>query len=157
MKLFNSSTQTRSNVGAVDTLIGRQTEVMGDVLFHGGLYVDGRVKGRVTGTSDKSASLSVSETGCIEGDVRVPTIVLNGMVIGDVYASEKVTLASKARVNGNVYYRILEMQAGAQVNGQLVHDNGENVAAITHEPRVPVAAGGVTVIEVDELRRAKSR
>lgn len=115
------------NSGAVETLIGRQSEITGDLRFTGGLHLDGKIRGNVAAAADKSAHLSISENGAIEGEVRVPMIVLNGAVTGDVYASEKVTLGAKARVNGNVFYKVIEMQPGAQVNGQLVH---ETMAAV---------------------------
>lgn len=156
MKLFGGAgsqpAKSGGSAGGVDTLIGRQTEILGDVRFAGGLYVDGKIKGKVLAAADQSAALTVSETGSIEGDVRVPTIVLNGIVTGDVHAPERITLAPKARVTGNVYYRVIEMQSGAQVNGHLVYDEGNAVAAITHELNEP--RGEPTVIDVRELRRA---
>ncbi|HSE13629.1 MAG TPA: polymer-forming cytoskeletal protein, partial [Rudaea sp.] len=48
-------------------------------------------------------------------------IVINGAVTGDVTADERLELASNARVEGNVYYKVLEMSAGAQINGKMVH------------------------------------
>lgn len=120
----SKTNKTTSAPTSVDTLVGRQTEVLGDVRFSGGLHVDGKVKGKVIAAGDKASALSVSESGTIEGDVRVPSIVLNGSVVGDVHASNKITLAAKARVTGNVYYKVIEMEGGAQVNGQLVHDDG---------------------------------
>lgn len=145
-----------SSVG-VDTLVGRQTEVLGDVRFTGGLHVDGKIKGKVIASADKASALSVSEHGSIEGDVRVPNVVLNGSVIGDVHASHKITLAAKARVTGNVYYRIIEMEGGAQVNGQLVHDGGagaaENFSGIVQKPGSETEA--LTTDELSEARRVK--
>lgn len=130
-KLFGGSpAPTKTTNTAVDTLVGRQTEVSGDIRFTGGLHVDGKVKGKVMANSDKSASLSVSDSGMIEGDVRVPNVVLNGAVVGDVHAAERIRLSSKARVTGNVYYKILEMEAGATVNGQLVHESGDALAPV---------------------------
>lgn len=134
---------------SVDTLIGRQTEILGDVRFSGGLHVDGKIKGKVIANSDKAASLSVSDTGLVEGDVRVPNIVLNGAVTGDVHATEKILLAAKARVNGNVYYKIIEMEGGATVNGQLVHEGEAGRAALTHQKPEEKPD------ELSEVRRAK--
>lgn len=125
----------------VDTLIGRQTEVQGDVRFAGGLHIDGRVKGKVIATPDKSAVLSVSESGSIEGDVSVPNVVLNGTIIGDVHASERISLNSKARVIGSVYYKLIEMASGSTVNGQLVHEGEAPIQAITHSGGEPADAG----------------
>ena len=103
----------------VQTLIGEQTEIRGDVQFAGGLHLDGVVKGRVMST-DKQATLSIGATGRVEGDVWAARVVLHGHVNGHVYAEQHVSLGAKARVNGNLYYRTLEMAAGAKVMGQLV-------------------------------------
>ena len=110
----------------VDTLIGKQTELLGDVRFSGGLHVDGSIKGKVIAASDKNAVLSVSESGNVEGDVRVPNVVRNGTVTGDVHASVRLQLSEKARVTGNVYYQIIEMASGAAVNGQMVHEGEDH-------------------------------
>lgn len=120
----------RRKPGAVDTLIGAHTEIRGDVLFSGGLHVDGKIKGKVLAISGEEASLSIAEDALVEGDVSVPILTVNGSVSGNVFASEKMTLAHNARVHGNVYYNVLEVQSGAEVNGQLVHDpRGEHFPA----------------------------
>lgn len=105
----------------VSTVIGQGTRLVGDLHFTGGLHLDGTVQGNVTADSGTHATLTVSELGRVEGDVRVDNLILNGTVVGDVYATERVELASKANVTGTVHYRLLEMAMGAEVNGQLVH------------------------------------
>jgi len=106
----------------ISTIIGEDTEIHGDIMFSGGLHIDGTVKGNVTAESQAYAVLTISDKGIIEGEVKVPNIVLNGRVSGDVYASERIELAPKASVTGNVYYNLLEMSMGASVNGNLVHN-----------------------------------
>jgi cytoskeletal protein CcmA (bactofilin family) len=104
----------------IDSLIGQNTELLGNVVFSGGFHVDGKVKGNVVAHGAASL-LTLSDHGVIEGEVRVPNVILNGKVIGDVYASERVELSSKAIIIGNVYYNLIEMAMGAEVNGKLVH------------------------------------
>ncbi len=104
----------------VDTLIGRNTEIRGDVLFSGGLHIDGSIKGNVIAESGSESLLTLSEFGTVEGEVRVPHVILNGSVVGDVHASDSIELATQASVSGNVYYSMIEMAMGAEVNGQLV-------------------------------------
>jgi cytoskeletal protein CcmA (bactofilin family) len=123
LKSSKSSPRPPSS-GAVDTLVGRQTELHGDVRFSGGLHIDGTIKGNVTSVGSGDAVLSVSESGSIEGDVKVANVVLNGTILGDVHATERLTLSSKARVTGNVHYKVMEMASGATVNGQMVHEAG---------------------------------
>lgn len=106
---------------AIESLVGRQTTVSGDVEFTGGFHVDGYVKGSVVADGDDQATLSVSEQGCVEGNVSVPHLFLNGTVKGDVAVSERVELGNTARVVGNVYYKLIEMAIGAEINGKLIH------------------------------------
>jgi cytoskeletal protein CcmA (bactofilin family) len=105
----------------VDTIIGQQTRIEGDIHFTGGLHVDGHIKGAVMAEAGSASVLTVSENGRIEGDIRVPTVILNGTVSGDVHSGECIELATKARVDGDVYYKLIEMSMGATVNGNLVH------------------------------------
>lgn len=105
----------------VDSLVGRNTVVFGDLRFVGGLHVDGTIKGNVVAADDASSVITVSQSGCIEGEVKVHNVVLNGTVVGDVYAKGHIELAANARVTGDVYYTLLEMAIGAEVNGNLVH------------------------------------
>lgn len=105
----------------IATVIGTGTRVIGNVEFTGGLHVDGTIVGNVTAEQNGDGALTLSENGTIEGEVRVPNIVINGTVLGDVYGGQSVELAPKAKVTGTVYYHLLEMAMGAEINGQLVH------------------------------------
>ena len=127
----------KSGTAKIDTLIGQNTEIIGDVRFSGGLHVDGAIKGNVIAGNDADAMLMVSEHGRIEGEVRVPNVVLNGSVTGDVHVSERIELANQAKVTGNVYYNLIEMAMGAEVNGNLVHQVATAKApqAVKESPR----------------------
>ena len=105
----------------VETLVGANTRISGDLHFTGGCHVDGTVNGSVTADPDSKLALSISEGGNIDGGVTVPYVVLNGSVRGDVFASQRVELGPTARVIGNVYYNLIEMAIGAEINGKLVH------------------------------------
>ena len=137
-----------NNHMTIDSLVGPGTKVQGDLVFTGGCHVDGSVNGNVTAEGDEESGLSISENGHIEGDVSVAHVVLSGTVRGDVYASERVELRSTARVIGNVYYNLIEMAIGAEINGKLVHkpdarpaDLIEPTGDTTRMP-VPNASGG---------------
>jgi cytoskeletal protein CcmA (bactofilin family) len=117
----------------VDTIIGQQTRIEGDVHFSGGLHIDGRIKGGVIAETGSGSVLTISEHGSIEGDVRVPTVILNGQVTGDVRSAERIELAAKAKVDGNVYYNLIEMAMGAAVNGGLVHNVETDSSVVTFD------------------------
>lgn len=122
--MFNNRKQVsaQGNGGEVDTLIGRNTRIEGDIHFTGGLYVDGRVKGAIATEAKGDAMLSISEHGQVEGEIRVPHVVVNGLLIGNIHHASKVELLANARVQGNIHYTLLQMAVGAAVTGQLVQE-----------------------------------
>ena len=121
--MFGAKTSSKPQ-NRIDCLIGAGTRVEGNVIFSGGLRVDGHVKGNIIAEEGKSGTLVVSEQARVEGEIRVPHVVINGAVCGPVNSAEYVELQPKANVTGDVYYNTLEMQLGAVVQGRLVHQDG---------------------------------
>lgn len=104
-----------------DTIISAKTEVTGDIHFKGGLQIEGTVKGNIIAVEGSGAKLRIANTGLVEGEVRVPNMIINGAVQGNVYSTEYIELAKQARINGDVNYAMMEMVLGAAVNGKLIH------------------------------------
>ena len=119
----------------IECLIGAGTTIEGNITFSGGLHVDGRVRGDVVAAEGKPGRLVLSEQAQIEGEIRVSHVVINGTVVGPVHAAEYVELQSKANVTGDVYYKTLEIQLGAVVQGRLVYQNdGKSDKVVQFKP-----------------------
>lgn len=125
---------------AVDTMIGPNSKVNGDIKFDGFCHIDGSVKGSVNADSDGTSELSIAEEGTVEGGVSVPYVTLFGIVRGDVVASQRVELGPTARVIGNVYYNLIEMAIGAEINGKLVHQPEGQVPLLEQDSSQSVSA-----------------
>lgn len=103
------------------TLIASNTRIEGDVHFSDQLLVNGEVRGNILADGESDAGLTVSAKGVVHGEIRVPNVVINGRVQGDVHAGKHIELAADARVEGNVHYHLIEMVMGARVDGSLVY------------------------------------
>ena len=121
----------------IDCLIGAGTTIQGDITFTGGLRVDGHIRGSVLAADGQPGTLVLSEHARIEGEIRVSHVVINGAVVGPVHAVEYVELQSKANVTGDVYYKTVEIQLGAVVQGRLVYQNDGKSEKVV--PLKPVA------------------
>lgn len=119
------------------TRIGPGTEIRGDLSFRGELLVAGRIVGDVKG---HGGLLTIAPDGIVEGSVDVENLALEGTVTGDVTVRREASLGAGSRIEGNLHYRMLEMAAGARVNGRLVHE---------HEPEPP-APGAARKAEVED-------
>jgi len=104
----------------IETLIGHGTRIDGNLIVTGGVHLEGYVKGNVTTGPDGSAVLSIGPQGVVEGIVDVPRVVVHGEVRGDIRARDKVDLGAGAKVSGNVSYGVIEMAAGAVIQGRLI-------------------------------------
>ncbi len=145
--MFGRSKKKSPISGKIDTLIARSSTVHGDVEFAGGLHLEGRVVGNVRATLGLAATdactLWISEQGTVEGTVDVPSVVINGSVVGDVIARERVVIGPLARISGNVQYGAIEMTLGGEVSGKLM-PMGPAAAAATALPGVAPAATAAT-------------
>ncbi|MCB1666084.1 MAG: polymer-forming cytoskeletal protein [Pseudomonadales bacterium] len=118
--MFGSGSKNTDTTVSTSTLISRQTEVIGDLRFTGELIVEGRIKGNIYADDESGALIRVAETGVVEGEIWVPSVVVNGLVKGDIHSSRHLELAAKAVVMGNVFYNLIEMVMGSEVNGSLM-------------------------------------
>lgn len=120
----DSSSPAKSNSVNSTTLIAGGTEVEGDIRFRGNVHVEGTIKGNIT---SNDGMLQLIEGSRVEGNIRAAHVSVNGHVTGDVYATDKLILSAKAEIQGNVYYDVMEMVAGAAINGKMerMHKSGE--------------------------------
>lgn len=114
----------QNNQKQLDTLLGKNTRLKGDIQFSGLMHLDGQVEGSVIAENDND-TLTISENGGVKGTIKAGNLVINGTIDGDVTASGKIEVLSQARISGNIYYTNIEMEAGSQVNGQLIYQGGE--------------------------------
>ena len=124
----------------IDGLIAAGTIVRGDVIFSGGLRIDGTVEGKISTNNGEAGTLVISEQAQVDGEIKVSHVVVNGTVRGPITADDYLELQAKARVIGDVTYRKLEMHLGAVVQGRLCH-NEPGVAAVVELKRASGDSG----------------
>lgn len=127
---FKNSNKPQSRI---DTLIGTETRIEGDIHFTGGLRVDGSIRGNVSESAASPGTLILSEHGRIEGAITVSRVVINGKVTGPLHADQFIELQAKSRVTGDVYYKSLEMHTGALIEGKLIY-LGDAAAEVVVDP-----------------------
>lgn len=113
----------------IDSLIGAGTRIEGNLVFQGGLRIDGTVVGDVCAAAGAQGMLVISEQARVQGTVRAAHIIVSGEIVGPIYATQVLELQPKARVTGDVHYKGLEMHHGAVVQGTLAHEAGAEDSA----------------------------
>ena len=138
--MFKKLVPDKKSTGPAHTLVSRATEIVGDIHFSGELIIEGRVKGNIYAEDDSEALVRIAEKGAVEGEVCVPSAVVNGLVQGDLRSTNHLELAAKAVVIGSVYYNLIEMVMGSEVNGNLMHistSQNENKRLAAEKKKLP--------------------
>lgn len=120
-KTETGAVESSAKRGPSHTLISCDTEVIGDIHFSGELIIEGRVRGSIFAEDASESIVRVADKGVVEGEIKAPSAVVNGLVEGNVHCSKHIELASKAIVVGDLHYNLIEMVLGSEVNGKLVH------------------------------------
>ena len=123
--MFGTNNSNNPNSSGSTTLIAEGTMLTGDIAFSGNLEIEGAVVGNIT-SSDENAKIRILNSGSVTGDIEVANIVINGNTRGDLYASQLIKLAAKAVVQGNVNYKLIEIEKGAEVVGSFVYHQKPN-------------------------------
>lgn len=100
--------------GGVNTFIGRDSVINGEVEVEGGLRVDGRIKGDVKA----SDTVIVGAEGVIEANIDTKVAIVGGNVSGIITALEKLELQSKSVVVGEIITKNLVVEQGAVFHGK---------------------------------------
>src|SRR5437588_9933072 len=104
--MLNKTSRPRRGI---DSLIGATTRIEGNVIFTGGLRVDGMVRGNVAALPEQPGTLVVSSDARIDGEVQAAHIVVNGTINGPVHATDTLELQAGSKVKGDVYYKMIEI------------------------------------------------
>ncbi|MCU0958240.1 MAG: polymer-forming cytoskeletal protein [Hydrogenophaga sp.] len=103
----------------IKSLIAQGTRIDGNITFHDGLRVDGEVVGDIRASDEQTSILVISEVARVTGQIHADHVIINGSIKGPVHAFDLLELQPKARIEGDVSYRALEMHQGATISGQL--------------------------------------
>jgi cytoskeletal protein CcmA (bactofilin family) len=100
--------------GSLDTLIGSDTVLEGNVESGGSVRVDGKLKGDLKSGGD----VFVGRGAKLTGNIYANNVVLSGQVVGNVYAEGMLRLLSEAKLHGNVQAHGLVADEGGVLHGK---------------------------------------
>ncbi|MEO8020507.1 polymer-forming cytoskeletal protein [Polaromonas sp.] len=123
----------------IKSLIAQGSCIEGNLKFTDGLRIDGEVIGDIRANEGSPSILVISESACVTGHIYADHVIINGRVMGPVHAAELLELQPKAKIQGDVAYKALEMHQGAVIFGQLRATNQEP----SDKPLLKLAASNV--------------
>jgi cytoskeletal protein CcmA (bactofilin family) len=103
----------------IGALLGHNFVLHGDIYFSAGLRIDGTVHGDVLVSGITAGTLTIGDSGRVEGSIRASHIIVYGQVLGHIYATGMVDVRPAAQIQGDVHYGSIEISPGAKITGRL--------------------------------------
>jgi cytoskeletal protein CcmA (bactofilin family) len=113
-----------------ETVVGPAIAIRGRIEGEEDLRVEGRVEGSISLTE----TLYVEPGGVVLAQIEARDVVISGIVIGDITASNSVTLNKAAKLVGNIASPRIIIADGASFRGDVVMD-GEDFPAARERTR----------------------
>lgn len=108
---------------SINTLIGNGSFVRGDLKVNGFIRIDGDIAGNL----ETDGAVIISEKARILGNVTAKSIIVGGIIIGDITAKEGIKLLSSSAVIGNIMSRRVQMEDKVIFHGHCISiENEEN-------------------------------
>jgi cytoskeletal protein CcmA (bactofilin family) len=121
--------------GEVHTLLGKGSEFEGKLTFEGQVRIDGKFTGQIT-TKD---TLVIGEGAKVTAEISAGTVIVNGVVEGNIRANQTVELHQPGRVKGSIETPALSMDRGVIFEGTCKMENlGKSGAAPAPAAAVPI-------------------
>tara|TARA_B100000579_G_C22426612_1_gene663282 strand:- start:309 stop:671 length:363 start_codon:yes stop_codon:yes gene_type:complete len=98
----------------VHTMIGPDATINGPIRLKQGLIVYGKIYGDVI----TRGPVRVAKNGLVQGNVEGSSVIIGGTVIGNIKSERQVTLRKNCVLKGDISYRKLHIEDGAQFEGQ---------------------------------------
>lgn len=124
--------QDRSSDFSINTIIGPNTDLSGDLRTGGFTRIDGYIRGSVRA----KGRVVIGEAARIKGNVMGTNITVGGVVCGNIIADGHLVILSTAVVIGDIITRRIQADDGSFINGKVVVcTNDESWAKTTSEYR----------------------
>ncbi len=104
----------------INSVIGSDISINGDIVYEGTVHIESNITGSLTAYKDKKSKLYINKSSVINGNIIATDVAINGKIHGNVYAYDLIQLGSEAFVKGDIYYKVIDMDVGAKIDGRLI-------------------------------------
>ena len=141
-------------------VIGRSIRIDGDLRGEEDLRIEGHVNGTV---QLRNNTLTIGSEGKISANVYAKSVTVDGIMQGDLFGSESVSIRKNAQVNGNITAPRVSLEDGAKFKGSIEMDPAivkkalDEQPGATNHPKPVDATAKVLSGSSSELRLSKSQ
>lgn len=113
---------------SINTVIGKGSEIKGNIKVNGVVRIDGDIDGNL----ETDGNVIIGENARIRGNINAKSIIVGGIVLGNIFANESVKVLANSIVIGDILSHKVQIEDDALVNGKCISiRNEENYTMAT--------------------------
>lgn len=119
---YSSEKDKDKNLNKIETLIGDNCHVEGNLSGEGLLKINGYIHGNINWDDD----ILLDMVSYCEGNITCKNAFLNGKVKGNVFCSDTLTIEANGKIFGDITTKNLSIIPGGLLDGKCTMILGEN-------------------------------
>ena len=108
---------------SINTILGKGSSITGDLRINGFVRLDGDIDGNL----ETDGNVIIGDNARIRGDVKAKSVIISGIIIGNIIAQEGIKILSEAAVLGDVISRKVQIDDKATFNGRCISIKDEEL------------------------------
>ena len=113
---------------SINTVIGKGSEIKGNIKVNGVVRIDGDIDGNL----ETDGNVIIGENARIRGNINAKSIIVGGIILGNIFANESVKVLANSIVIGDILSHKVQIEDDDLVNGKCISiRNEENYTMAT--------------------------
>ncbi|MBO4533803.1 MAG: polymer-forming cytoskeletal protein [Treponema sp.] len=108
---------------SINTILGKGSSITGDLRINGFVRLDGDIDGNL----ETDGNVIIGDNARIRGDVKAKSVIISGIVVGNIIAQDGIKILSEAAVLGDVISRKVQIDDKATFNGKCISIKDEEL------------------------------
>ena len=117
------------NTNDIETVIGRNTSIKGEISGSGNVRIDGHIEGGIS----IDGNAVVGETGLVEGDIKAKNLIVSGKVTGNADVEANLCIYATGQLIGDIRVSSFKVEDGGVFKGhsEMAPKSADTVADIS--------------------------
>ena len=101
---------------SINTILGHGSAITGNIKINGFVRIDGDIDGNL----ETDGNIIIGENGRIRGNVKAKSVIVGGIVLGNIEASQSIKVLATSAVIGDIVSHKVQVEQNAIIHGHFI-------------------------------------
>ncbi|MCI6187533.1 MAG: polymer-forming cytoskeletal protein [Spirochaetia bacterium] len=101
---------------SINTILGHGSAITGNIKINGFVRIDGDIDGNL----ETDGNIIIGENARIRGNVKAKSVIVGGIVLGNIEASQSIKVLATSAVIGDIVSHKVQVEQNAIIHGHFI-------------------------------------